>query len=264
MDTTPTHKADQKPSEELRAKILHVVDENQGATSWGDFIAALVPPYEEGDVLLELLALTDAGTLRTSGTHKHDWEYRRAARPATNIKELPALLAGIPVGTELKIKGYVDSAGTTKDLHVKTLGPDDYAEMKQESLKILEETKAPELPGFPPTLVAQARDALMASYRVTPSENAKARAFKDPYVEAEKGGYSTKPDEEAIYLLRLRDMSPKSLASSDFRVDLVRAKAALVRSLDLPAGRYMHAVKLRDGGFESVEKVQLPLGVVPR
>jgi hypothetical protein len=172
-------------------------------------------------------------------------------KPAKQISELPKLLGGQPVGSTFKIEGYVDSAGTTKDLLVKTLGPNDYASMKQQSLAILEKNVAPELPGFPPVIVAQARDALMTSYRGSGQSN----SFKDPYVEAEEGGYSIKPGEPSIYMLRLEDMSERTKVAVDPRVDLVRAKAALVRALELPAGRYMHAIKLTDGKFKSVQKV---------
>lgn len=172
-------------------------------------------------------------------------------KPAKKISELPKLLGGQPVGSTFKIEGYVDSAGATKDLLVKTLGPNDYASMKQKSLEILEKNTAPELPGFPPVIVAQARDALMASYR----GSSQSESFKDPYVAAEEGGYSIKPGEPSIYMLRLEDLSPRDKSWRDTRIDLVRAKAAMVRALDLPAGRYMHTVKLTDGKFKSVQKV---------
>lgn len=170
---------------------------------------------------------------------------------ATTVKELPALLGGQPVGTTFKIEGYVNSAGMTKDLVVQTIGPDAYAEMKKQSLEILEKASAPELPGFPPVIVAQARSALMEAYRDTEA----AKAFTDPYTVAETKGYSTKDGDPSVYLIRLKDLSKRPLSAPDSRVDLVRAKAALVRHLDLPAGRYMHAIKLTDGKFKSVEKV---------
>lgn len=173
---------------------------------------------------------------------------------ATTLKELPAVLGGAPVGTTFRIDGYVDSAGVTKDLVVKTLGPDDYARMKKDSLEILEKNQAPDLPGFPPVIVAQARDALMASYRGE-SGRAVGKDFKDPYTEATEGGYSLKQGEESIYLLRTEDCAPQGRGNADPRVDLVRAKAALVRSLDLPAGRYLHTIKLTEGKFKAVQRV---------
>jgi hypothetical protein len=174
-------------------------------------------------------------------------------KTATTLKELPTILGGAPVGTTIRIDGYVDSAGVTKNLVVRTLGPDGYVEMKKASLEILEKTPAPELPGFPPVVAAQARDALMASYRSDPK--ASEKVFKDPYTEAPEGGYSTKEGEPAIYLLRTEDCSPNNREISDTRVDLVRAKAALVRSLNLPAGRYLHTIKLSEGKFKSVQLV---------
>ncbi len=174
-------------------------------------------------------------------------------KTATTTKELPAILGGAPIGTTFLIKGYVDSAGVTKDLRVQTLGPDDYAKMKADSLKILEDTPAPVVPGFPPLLVAQARDALMESYRG--SAQASGKTFTDPYTPAPEGGYSTKEGEDAIYLLRTKDVSAQSKTITDPRVDLVRAKSALVKTLDLPAGRYMHTIKLAEGRFKSVEVV---------
>lgn len=171
-------------------------------------------------------------------------------KQANNTKELPAVLGGQPVGTTFKIDGYVDSAGVTKNLVVRTLGPDDYAKMKKQSLEILEKTPAPEVPGFPPVIVAQARDALMTAYRSTDF-----KAFTDPYTQADEKGFSTKAGEDSVYLLRLEDLSARTTHTDDPRIDLVRAKSALVRALDLPAGRYLHAVKLTDGKFVSVEKV---------
>ncbi len=156
------------------------------------------------------------------------------------------------MGTTFKISGYVDSSGVTKNLLVRTLGPGDYAKMKKQSLEILEQTPAPEVPGFPPVVVAQARSALMAAYRDSGGE---AKVFKDPYTVAEEGGFSTREGEPAIYLLRLEDLSERGKTPADPRVDLVRAKSALTRALDLPAGRYLHTIKLSEGKFESVEKV---------
>ncbi len=169
---------------------------------------------------------------------------------AHNIKELPALLGGAPIGTTFSIEGYIDSDGQKKDMTIRTLGPDAYARMKSDSLKILQDTPAPVVPGFPPLLLAQARDALMASYGGSSS-----KPFLDLYTAAPEGGYSTKPGEEAIYILRAEDVAPRSKEIVDPRTDLVRAKAALVRTLDLPAGRYLHAIKLVDGKFTAVKKV---------
>lgn len=172
---------------------------------------------------------------------------------ATTVQELPALLGGAPIGSTYRIEGYVDSAGATKTLTVKTLAADGYAKMKKESLEMLEKNSAPTVPGFHPAMVAQARDVLMDSYRDKPD---KEGTFKDPYVVAKAGGYSTKEGEPSVYLLRLEciDSSPKP--PLDPRGDLVRAKAALVKALDLPAGRYLHTVKLTDGKFKSVELVK--------
>lgn len=156
------------------------------------------------------------------------------------------------MGTTFKIDGYVDSSGATKNLIVRTLGPADYAKMKKQSLEILEKIPAPELPGFPPVIVAQARSALMTAYGASGNED---KVFKDPYTVAEQGGFSTRQGEAAVYLLRLEDVSKRDKHAADPRVDLVRAKAALVRALDLPAGRYLHTIKLSEGKFESVEKV---------
>lgn len=169
---------------------------------------------------------------------------------ANNLKELAALLGGQPIGSTFKIEGYVSSDAVTRDLTVRTLGPDSHADMKRKSLEILKTRAAPEVAGFHPVIVAQARDALMAAYR----GGGEAKPFKDPYEAAPEGGYYTKVGEPSIYMLRLEDLSNRPKLT-DTRVDLVRAKAALVRALDLPAGRYMHAVKLTDGKFKSVQKV---------
>lgn len=156
------------------------------------------------------------------------------------------------MGTTFEIDGYVDSSGTTKNLVVRTLGPDDYVKMKKQSLEILERIPAPELPGFPPVIVAQARAALMAAYGAGGGED---KVFKNPYTVAEQGGFSTREGEPAIYLLRLEDVSKRDKPAADPRIDLVRAKAALVRALDLPAGRYLHTIKLSEGKFKSAAKV---------
>lgn len=137
-------------------------------------------------------------------------------------------------------------------MHVRTLRLDSYADMKRKSLEILEKMEAPEVPAFPPALVAQARDALMASYR---GVDTPTREFKDPYQEAPEGGYYTKEGEAAIYLLRLENIGPADKTISDPRIDLVRAKSALVKTLDLPAGRYMHSIKLALGKFEKVTAI---------
>lgn len=169
---------------------------------------------------------------------------------ANNVKELAVLLRGQPIGSTFKIEGYVSSDGKTRDLTVRTLGLDSYAAMKRKSLELLEKCAAPEVTGYHPAIVAQARDSLMAAYR----GDGEVRPFKDPYDAVPEGGYSTKVGEPSIYMLRLEDLSARPKLT-DTRVDLVRAKAALVRSMDLPAGRYIHTVKLTDGKFKSVQKV---------
>ena len=173
-------------------------------------------------------------------------------KQADSYAELPLLLGGKPIGTIYHIEGYVDSSGCVKDLTVKTIGVEAYAKMKLESLAILTKKDAPVIPGMPAPLVAQARDALIAAYSVTGGFTGE---FKDPYTESPAGGYSVKPGEPAIYLLRMENLSPQGPAVADTRVDLVRAKAALVRALNLPAGRYMHALKLSAGKFKSVKLV---------
>jgi hypothetical protein len=78
METTLTPKAEPQPSNEIREKILGVVDEKHGAF-WGEFYDALIPAHTVEDVRLALNSLIQDGTLRMKeDSTEHDWEYRRA------------------------------------------------------------------------------------------------------------------------------------------------------------------------------------------
>jgi hypothetical protein len=77
MDTTLTPKTEPKPSNEIREKILAVVDEKHGAF-WGDFYDALIPSHTVEEVRLALNSLVQDRTLRMKeDSTEHDWEYRR-------------------------------------------------------------------------------------------------------------------------------------------------------------------------------------------
>lgn len=78
MDTRLTQKTELKPSNEIREKILAVVDEKHGAF-WGEFYDALIPPHTVEEVRLALNSLVQDRTLRMKeDPTEHDWEYRRA------------------------------------------------------------------------------------------------------------------------------------------------------------------------------------------
>jgi hypothetical protein len=77
MDTTLTPTTEPKPSNEIREKILSVVDKLYGAF-WGEFYDALIPAHTVEEVRLALNSLIQDRTLRMKeDSTEHDWEYRR-------------------------------------------------------------------------------------------------------------------------------------------------------------------------------------------
>ena len=77
MDTTLKPTTEPKPSNEIREKILAVVDDKHGAF-WGEFYDALIPAHTVEEVRLALNSLVQERTLRMKeDSTEHDWEYRR-------------------------------------------------------------------------------------------------------------------------------------------------------------------------------------------
>ena len=81
MNTAIKPKTDPTPSDEVREKILKVVDEKRGAF-WFDFYDALIMDYAMEEVRLAINSLVQDGTLRMKeDSTEHDWEYLRNAKP---------------------------------------------------------------------------------------------------------------------------------------------------------------------------------------
>ena len=78
MDPTRTSYVASKPSNEIRKKILSVVDEKHGVF-WGELYDALIPSHGVEEVRAALNSLVQDGTLRMKeDDSEHDWEYRRS------------------------------------------------------------------------------------------------------------------------------------------------------------------------------------------
>lgn len=176
-----------------------------------------------------------------------------SSKIATKFKELKTLLSGNPPGTVYNIRGYVNEGGTARDLTVRTLPEDGYSKMKAASLEILNGlgTAVPAVPGFEPSMIKDAIEALKKSYSAEPKTG-----YTDPITAAVGGGYGTGKEPDAIYLQRLETMDETATPSpTDTRRDATRAKAALVQALKLPVGRYLHCVKLTSDKFSSIRIV---------
>lgn len=171
---------------------------------------------------------------------------------ATTTDQLQKLFLGRAVGTTYKILGYVSGATSTpSDIVVKTQPDNYYTKIKAESFRILAAlVELPELPGFSPDTTSEALSALLTSYSST-----SLTAARSSLTLVEEGGYATGKEEGAVYLINLEKLSDTAPKRKDARVDLVRAKQALVAHLDLPIGRYLNSIKLTAGKFKSVEIV---------
>lgn len=177
----------------------------------------------------------------------------------TNTSELPQVLGGLPPGTTIRIEGYVDTDGVTKDLTVATLGPDGYKELQRQSLQILGGISTPVLPGFEPEVAQAALEAMKESLTKSLTGDTGGKEFKEPYVADPAGGFSRKPGtDDAVYLLRMEVVS-ETLTGGTPKVSdkkgVAQAKAALAKSLNLPTERYIHTIKLTGGKFTRVSTV---------
>ncbi len=179
------------------------------------------------------------------------------AKPTTTTTytELPALLGGRPAGTVIKIEGYVGTDMVTKDLTVRTLGPDDYKRLQRESLTILEGSTTPSIPGFETKTLEEAHEAMKVSVRKS-LEGGAFPGRADIYETAPEGGYARKPGtDDAVYLLRTQEMTSSVAEAPSFRFDLPRAKSAIAKALRLPTDSYVHVLKLSPGRFVRVSIV---------
>ena len=169
------------------------------------------------------------------------------------LEELAIGLEKMEAGTTLKISGLVSSDDTVADITVTLLPPDGYRDMQIADLATLMavigggELQPSEL------LAAESLfDSLRKSLTQSRDESTPTRGPQ--YTRKEDSPLhrlAASPD--ALYLLRMRREGP--IGGKPPKGALPLAKFELTRKLGLQTGSYVHAVKLQDGRFLSVEIV---------
>lgn len=179
-----------------------------------------------------------------------------------SMRGMEALLRNIKVGSVFRVNGYVSGDKTKSNLLVRKAAPGDYAQLKERSAEILYGQQGLHLPGVYPTLVAEAINGLIKSYKASSEAGHRVAAF-----ETESKTYPEMPDMffqygeenqlQCVRILRLIDESERKGATLAVTgdVSIAKVKSKIVDYLDLPAGRYLHMIKLEDGKFESIELV---------
>jgi hypothetical protein len=177
------------------------------------------------------------------------------------MNDVRALLDGLSAGDKFTVHGYTDSEGVVKTITVRKLPENGYRDMQEASLRILESDASPGLPGFPPEVVAEARESLMASIRKSldgGSPTSSNRGRIEDLVDSPLGGFAYKPEDTSVYVTRLEAVETSVLGGVPKVKNsrpLTLAKEALKEALRLPLRDYIHMLKLEPGKFDRVETV---------
>lgn len=162
--------------------------------------------------------------------------------------------SNIKEGATLQIKGLVSSDATVRDITVTLLPPGGYREMQQEDWKTI--AKALERGELTEGEITAATEMLKALDKALTSADESAASFSGPKydLDAHAPVYRLPSSPDAIYFLRLRKEGPVE-GGKPPKSTLPLAKFELTRKLQLKVGNYVHAIKLQDGQFESLEIV---------
>lgn len=172
----------------------------------------------------------------------------------TTIEEVIKGLHGLAPDAAVSIKGLVASDGTVCDTTLTLLPFDGYREMQRQDYATL-------LEAFAGDDLSKEEEAT-ATILITALEKALAPVEADS--QSTKGpAYAQEQDSplwrlpsapDAVYLLRLRREGEVDHGRPP-KGDAPLAKFLLTRKLGLRTSKYVHAIKLQDGRFESLEIV---------
>ena len=167
------------------------------------------------------------------------------------IEQLLEGCGNLKDGATLKITGLVSSDESVKDITVTLLPPEGYRGMQREDWKAINkallqaELEGPEI---------DAAMAMMKSLEKALEPAEAPAATRGPQYERDAHAplYRLPSAPDAVYLLRLRKEGPVE-GGTPPKGALPLAKFLLTRKLQLRTGNYIHAIKLQDGRFVSVE-----------
>lgn len=158
----------------------------------------------------------------------------------------------LEVGATLKITGLVSSDQTVSDVTVTLLPPDGYKAMQREDFATLSALRHEDLSAEE---VAAAIEMIAALDKALAPADGPASS-RGPQYERETTApvYRLPASPDSIYFLRMRKEGPAD-GGKPPKGSLPLAKFMLSRKLQLQTVNYVHAIKLTDGKFESVQVV---------
>ena len=170
----------------------------------------------------------------------------------TNIEELKESARTITPGTRVKVEGYTDSKGRTYDIDATLLEAGGYRLMQKQSLAMLDaERKMPPVADLTSEQVSLAFQNLATGLFAAVNEQKNDSRPGPSYEQVCEGSSVHTLVDDAVYLLRAKS----NVALPEFDIpkgEVPRSKALVSRALELPVSRYLHCIKLRNGGFKSV------------
>jgi hypothetical protein len=170
------------------------------------------------------------------------------------IEQVITGCANLTEGDTLKIKGLVSSDLTVRDITATLLPPGGYKEMQREDWKTITEALSNAVLGE--VEIAAATEMLKSLDRSLGLDEGSATSFSGPKYERDQCApvHRLPSSPDAIYFLRLRKEGPVE-GGKPPKGAVPLAKFELTRKLQLATGNYIHAIKLQDGLFESLEIV---------
>lgn len=173
----------------------------------------------------------------------------------TNIDDIVAELADAPVGTVVRVLGYVDSAGDKSDVEIELLAEGAYDRMLADDLKLLLACDVADLTPAAGDLalvdILAAREQLIKSRQTTLAQRSEGirKAAEPGYHKVGPHTYKRDGAPGAVYVSGRRlEVSREKPAKGA----IPRAKQHLGAVLDLPSRYYVHRIKLEPGKFDDV------------
>lgn len=168
------------------------------------------------------------------------------------IEQVSKGCATLTAGDTLTIKGLESSNGTVRDLRVKLLPLDGYKKMQQQDRLTLIDALAQGKLSEEETLATN--ELLQLLEKSLAPSNAPAAPSGPRYVQdADSPVHRLAASPDAVYFLRLEQQGTGDAGKAPPKGALPLAKFVLSRKLQLLTTKYIHAIKLEDGKFASVE-----------
>jgi hypothetical protein len=170
-----------------------------------------------------------------------------------SIEEIITACSNLAPGTMIKISGLksskqADSSPDSDPVTYELLEAGGYADMQRRSLVMLE--KAVFLDAATSTAASQIVMSLHKS--LDPEKPLSTTTGGYERIEGSTSLFTSPSAPDAVYMLRLRRLGsiPEPTPAKG---EIPRLKQSITRSLSLPIGSYVHAVKFVDGMFDSLE-----------